>query len=114
MRFVQASSLDSIDDYRLLEGETPRPGPGEVVIKVAACGVGYVDALVSLGRYQVKPALPHIPGGKIPETLAKITRKSMARRQEDRYQTVKEFQAAVHGDDFSRRFRTHHMRSAGG
>jgi NADPH2:quinone reductase len=35
-----------------------------VRIKVAACGVGYVDALVSLGRYQVKPALPHTPGGE--------------------------------------------------
>ena len=34
-------------------------------IKVAACGVGYVDALVALGRYQVKPPLPHIPGGEV-------------------------------------------------
>lgn len=62
MKFVQAATLDSIDDYRLLAGETPRPGPGEVLVKVAACGVGYVDALVALGRYQVKPPLPHIPG----------------------------------------------------
>jgi len=62
MKFVQAATLDSIADYRLLEGETPRPGPGEVLIKVAACGVGYVDALVALGRYQVKPPLPHTPG----------------------------------------------------
>ena len=53
MKFVQASTLDSIADYRLLEGETPKPGPGEVLIKMAACGVGYVDALVALGRYQV-------------------------------------------------------------
>ena len=29
---------------------------------MAACGVGYVDALVALGRYQVKPPLPHSPG----------------------------------------------------
>jgi len=65
MRFVQASSLESIDDYRLLEGEKPLPGPGELAIKVAACGVGYVDALVALGRYQVKPPLPHTPGQEI-------------------------------------------------
>jgi NADPH2:quinone reductase len=65
LRFVQASSLESIDDYQLLEGETPRPGPGEVAIKVAACGVGYVDALVALGRYQVKPPLPHTPGQEV-------------------------------------------------
>ena len=65
MRFVQASALDSIDGYRLLEGETPRAGAGEVVIRIAACGVGYVDALVALGRYQVKPPLPHTPGQEV-------------------------------------------------
>jgi NADPH:quinone reductase len=65
MRFVQASSLESIDDYQLLEGEKPRPGAGEVVIKVAACGVGYVDALLALGRYQVKPSLPYTPGQEV-------------------------------------------------
>jgi NADPH2:quinone reductase len=65
MRLVQASSLDSIDDYHLLEGEPPQPRPGEVVIKVAPCGVGYVDALVALGRYQVKPPLPHTPGQEV-------------------------------------------------
>jgi len=65
MKFVQASTLDSIADYRLLEGEAPKPGPGEVLIKVAACGVGYVDALVALGRYQVKPPLPHTPGKEV-------------------------------------------------
>lgn len=65
MKFVQAMTLDSIADYRLQDGETPRPGPGEVLIKVAACGVGYVDALVALGRYQVKPPLPHTPGKEV-------------------------------------------------
>jgi len=65
MRLVQAASLDSIDDYRLIETETPRPGPGEVLIRIAACGLGYVDALVALGRYQVKPPLPHTPGQEV-------------------------------------------------
>lgn len=62
MKIVQAGKLDSIADYRLVDGAVPRPGPGEVLLKVAACGVGYVDSLVALGRYQVKPSLPHTPG----------------------------------------------------
>jgi NADPH:quinone reductase len=62
---IQAESLDSIDDYRLIEAPTPEPGPGEVLIRIAACGVGYVDALVALGRYQVKPPLPHTPGQEV-------------------------------------------------
>ncbi|WP_247802767.1 alcohol dehydrogenase catalytic domain-containing protein [Bradyrhizobium sp. 191] len=65
MKIVQAEMLDRLDRYRIVEVEVPRPGPGEVLIRVAACGVGYVDSLVALGRYQVKPKLPHIPGQEI-------------------------------------------------
>lgn len=65
MKLVRADSLDSIADYRLLDADVPVAGAGEVLIKVAACGVGYVDALVSLGRYQVKPPLPHTPGQEV-------------------------------------------------
>jgi len=64
MKAIQAGDLSSIDSYRLVELPMPSPQPGEVRIKVAACGVGYVDALVALGRYQVKPPLPHVPGGE--------------------------------------------------
>jgi NADPH2:quinone reductase len=64
VRALQAEHLDSIDGYRFVDLPVPEPGAGEVRIKIAACGVGYVDALVSLGRYQVKPPLPHIPGGE--------------------------------------------------
>ncbi len=65
MRRVEAASLDSIADYRLIECEPPSPGPGQVLVRVKACGVGYVDALVALGRYQVKPPLPHTPGSEV-------------------------------------------------
>jgi NADPH:quinone reductase len=62
MRKVQAEAVESISNYRIVDAAVPRPRPGEVLVKVAACGVGYVDALVALGRYQVKPSLPHTPG----------------------------------------------------
>lgn len=62
MKYVQADSLNSIADYSLRDGDIPQPGAGEVSVRIAACGVGYVDALVALGRYQVKPPLPHTPG----------------------------------------------------
>jgi NADPH2:quinone reductase len=72
MRKVVATSLDSIADYRIVETERPRPGSGEILLKVAACGVGYVDALVALGRYQVKPPLPHTPGQEVAGWVAEI------------------------------------------
>lgn len=65
MKRVQADSLESIADYRLIEVDPLSPGAGQVLIRVGACGVGYVDALVSLGRYQVKPPLPHTPGQEV-------------------------------------------------
>lgn len=64
MKAIQADDISSIDSYRVVDLDMPEPGPGEVRIRIAACGVGYVDALVSLGRYQVKPPLPHIPGSE--------------------------------------------------
>lgn len=65
MQAIQTSDLSSIDRYRPVDLPMPVPALGEVRIKVAACGVGYVDALVALGRYQVKPTLPHVPGGEV-------------------------------------------------
>ncbi|MEM6973313.1 MAG: NADPH:quinone oxidoreductase family protein [Pseudomonadota bacterium] len=44
------------------EVEVPPPGPGEVAIRVAACGVNFADTLMQSGRYQEKPALPFAPG----------------------------------------------------
>jgi NADPH2:quinone reductase len=72
MKRVQADSLESITDYRLIEVDPPAPGPGQVLVRVAACGVGYVDALVSLGRYQVKPPLPHTPGQETGGTIEAV------------------------------------------
>ncbi|ATQ41353.1 NADPH:quinone oxidoreductase family protein [Caulobacter mirabilis] len=72
MKRVQADSLDSIADYRLIEVDPPSPGPGQVLVTVEACGVGYVDALVSLGRYQVKPPLPHTPGQEVGGVVAAV------------------------------------------
>ena len=65
MKAIQTADLSSIDNYAPVDLPAPQPGEGEVRIRVAACGVGFVDALVALGRYQVKPPLPHVPGAEI-------------------------------------------------
>ncbi len=72
MKIVQAHSLDSIADYAMREVDKPAPGPGQVLVDVVACGVGYVDSLVSLGKYQVKPPLPHIPGMEVGGRIAAL------------------------------------------
>jgi len=65
MKIVRAHALDSLGDYALEEAAVPEPGECEVRIRVAACGVGYVEALTALGRYQVKPPLPFTPGSEL-------------------------------------------------
>lgn len=65
MKVVAAASTASLDGYAEADWPTPIPGHGQVRIRVAAVGIGYVDALVALGRYQVKPQMPHVPGAEI-------------------------------------------------
>jgi NADPH2:quinone reductase len=72
MRLVQATRLGSVDDYSLVETAMPRLETGQVLVKVAACGMGYVDALVALGGYQVKPALPFTPGQEISGVVVEV------------------------------------------
>jgi propanol-preferring alcohol dehydrogenase len=40
----------------------PSPGPGEVLVKIAASGVCHTDVHAADGDWPVKPALPFIPG----------------------------------------------------
>jgi propanol-preferring alcohol dehydrogenase len=40
----------------------PQPGPGEVLVKVRACGVCGTDLHAACGDWPVKPKLPLIPG----------------------------------------------------
>lgn len=69
MKAAVADTLESLESYRLKDVDMPVAGPGQVRIKVAACGVGYVDSLVALGRYQVKPPVPHTPGQEVAGTV---------------------------------------------
>lgn len=43
---------------------SPRPGKGEVVVTVKACGVNFPDALIIQDKYQYRPALPFSPGAE--------------------------------------------------
>ena len=57
--------------------EVPRPGPDEVLIRVAATGLNFADLLMMKGTYQETPPLPFSPGleiaGEIIELGANVT-----------------------------------------
>jgi putative PIG3 family NAD(P)H quinone oxidoreductase len=48
-----------------VERPTPRPGPGEVLIRVAAAGVNRPDVMQRQGHYPPPPGAPSIPGLEI-------------------------------------------------
>lgn len=52
------------DTYQLEEFEPAPVGPGQVRIAVKAIGISYVDVLTAMGKYQVTPPLPFIPGSE--------------------------------------------------
>ncbi|MFD1610777.1 NAD(P)H-quinone oxidoreductase [Sphingomonas tabacisoli] len=47
---------------RPVERPVPKPGPGEVLIKVAAAGVNRPDVVQRMGGYPPPPGAPSIPG----------------------------------------------------
>lgn len=62
MRRVMCSEFGDPLTLRVVEEPTPQPGPGEVLVEVAAVGVSFVDGLIVRGAYQVRPSLPFTPG----------------------------------------------------
>jgi NADPH2:quinone reductase len=62
MRAMLCRSLGSIDCLELGEVPAPELTPGHVRIGVKGAGLNFPDLLMTEGKYQVKPALPFIPG----------------------------------------------------
>ena len=59
-------------EYRLVEGTLPRPapGPGEVLIKVAAAGINRADLAQAMGAYPPPPGAPETLGLEVSGTIA--------------------------------------------
>ncbi|MBO6555170.1 MAG: NADPH:quinone oxidoreductase family protein [Pseudomonadales bacterium] len=65
MRAIVCESFASPDGLAVSEVETPGPAANQVLIKIEATGLGYVDALMVAGLYQIKPPLPFVPGNEV-------------------------------------------------
>ena len=69
MKAVVVENYDSIDNIRLKDVAMPELSAGQVRVRIAAASVGFVDGLIALGRYQIRPPLPYVPGGEIARTV---------------------------------------------
>lgn len=73
MRAWRVTSLgEPADALSLDEVAVPAPAPGEVLLRVAAVAANFPDVLLARGQYQVKPALPFVPGIECSATIAAL------------------------------------------
>ncbi|MBX3447868.1 MAG: NADPH:quinone oxidoreductase family protein [Parvibaculum sp.] len=65
MKAIRCHAYGAPSSLTLEDMDDPAPRAGEVVIETEAAGLGYVDALLVAGRYQVKTPLPFVPGSEV-------------------------------------------------
>ena len=69
MRALVCQSYSGPNGLKLEEVEMPTPSGNQILMKIEAAGIGYVDALMVAGKYQIKPKLPYVPGNEISGTI---------------------------------------------
>ncbi|HEX7095719.1 MAG TPA: NADPH:quinone oxidoreductase family protein [Acidimicrobiales bacterium] len=57
---------------QLVELDPPRPGPGEVRLRVHAAALGMPDAFMCLGVYALTPPLPFVAGQEVCGTVLEV------------------------------------------
>jgi NADPH:quinone reductase-like Zn-dependent oxidoreductase len=62
MKRVIVDHYGGPDVVKVVEAEVPRPGPGEVRVKVLAAGVSFTDSQLRAGTYLGGPKPPFTPG----------------------------------------------------
>src|SRR6266511_1320822 len=62
MKAIKVSEFGAPEVMRLEEVKEPVPGPGQVVVKMAAIGVNPVDTYIRSGQYRPDLKLPYTPG----------------------------------------------------
>jgi NADPH2:quinone reductase len=72
MKAAKISSLDGPAAVTVDEVAEPVAGSGEIVVEVSAAGVAFPDVLQTRGLYQMKPALPFVPGGEVAGMIREI------------------------------------------
>ena len=72
MKAIQVHQFGGPEVLAVHEVPTPKPGPGEVLVRVRAAGVNPYDTYMRNGAYAVKPALPYTPGSDAAGTIEAI------------------------------------------
>ncbi|WP_165247806.1 zinc-dependent alcohol dehydrogenase family protein [Paludisphaera soli] len=61
MKVYRLHDFSGPDGWKLGDEPSPTPGPGEVLVRVAAASINFRDLMISKGIYNPKMRLPRIP-----------------------------------------------------
>src|SRR6202049_905376 len=62
MKAIVVHEFGGPEVLKFEEVPTPRPGPGQVLVRIHAAGVNPYDTYMRAGVYAIKPPLPYTPG----------------------------------------------------
>jgi NADPH2:quinone reductase len=62
MKAIRVHEFGGPENLKYEEIPTPKPGAGEVLVKIHAAGVNPYDTYMRTGTYAIKPPLPYTPG----------------------------------------------------
>src|SRR5688572_2532923 len=79
MRLYRFGTLGSLDALKLQDAESPRPGPGQVTVRMRACSLNHRDLNIVSGGYTSVPLKPNaIPlsdgAGEVSAVGSEVTR----------------------------------------
>ena len=65
MRALMSEEPGGPGTLQLRDVPEPKPGAGELLVRVRACAINFPDVLIIEDKYQLKPQRPFAPGGEI-------------------------------------------------
>jgi NADPH2:quinone reductase len=72
MKAIMVHEFGGPEVLKLDEVPTPKPGAGQVLVRIHAAGVNPYDTYMRAGNYAVKPALPYTPGSDAGGTVEAV------------------------------------------
>lgn len=72
MKALLCTRYGTAEDLEVADVPDPTPGPGEVVVRVAAAGLNFFDTLIIAGKYQFKPAPPFSPSAEFAGSIESV------------------------------------------
>src|SRR5271168_986463 len=72
MKAILVREFGGPEVLKLEEVPTPRPGAGQVLVRIHAAGVNPYDTYMRNGTYAIKPPLPYSPGSDAAGTVEAV------------------------------------------